>query len=425
MAGDLYLGLDIGTSGVRAIAIDETGAVLGQAGAAMPAPTRDGDTVLQDPEIWWDAAVAALAGLAPRISLGRVRAIAVDGTSGTLLLADADGMPCGPARLYNDAGCRDEAARIKEVAPPDSGAHGASSALAKLLRLQAGSRAAHALHQADWVAGRLLGDFGFSDENNALKLGYDVVRRQWPDWFAGLGVQTSLLPMVVPPGRPLGPVAASMASRFGFSPEVLIVAGSTDGCAAFLATGADEAGEGVTSLGSTLVLKLLSDRPIFAPEQGVYSHRLGERWLVGGASNSGGAALLRFFDEARMQDLSAELRPDRPTGLDYYPLPARGERFPVADPGLEPRATPRPADDATFFQGLLEGIAAIEARAYRALATLGAPRLRSVRTVGKGAGNQGWTAIRARCLGVPLLEPVSQEAAYGAALLARQGAPDR
>ena len=68
-----------------------------------------------------------------------------------------------------------------------------------------------------------------------------------------------------------------------------------------------------------------------------------------------------------------------------------------------------------------DGIAAIEARAYAALAALGAPALRSVRTVGKGAGSQAWTAIRARCLGVPLLEPASQEAAYGAALLARQG----
>ena len=121
-----------------------------------------------------------------------------------------------------------------------------------------------------------------------------------------------------------------------------------------------------------------------------------------------------------MQALTAELRPDRPTGLDYYPLPAPGERFPIADPGLEPRVAPRPEDDAAFFQGLLEGIAAIEARAYRTLESLGAPTLRSVRTVGKGAGNEAWTAIRARCLGVPLVAPASQEAAYGAALLARQ-----
>ena len=420
MTSALSLGIDIGTSGVRAIAIDATGAVRGQATAAMPPPTRDGDSVLQDAEIWWRAVVDTLARLAPLLPLDQVGAIAVDGTSGTLLLADEAGLPLAPARLYNDAGCREEAARIAAVAPPDSGAHGASSALAKLLRLQ-NDGGAHALHQADWIAGRLLGRFGLSDENNALKLGYDIVRRRWPDWFATLGVRMDLLPRVVPPGQAFGRISPALAERFGLSANAVIVAGTTDGCAAFLATGANEAGEGVTSLGSTLVLKLLSDRPIFAAEQGVYSHRLGERWLVGGASNSGGGALLRFFDEERMQALAGQLRPDRPTGLDFYPLPAAGERFPIADPKLEPRVSPRPADDATFFQGLLEGIAAIEARAYATLAALGAPALSSVRTVGKGAGNPAWTAIRARCLGVPLLEPASQEAAYGAALLARQG----
>src|SRR5439155_2077252 len=201
--------------------------------AAMPPPTRDGDSVVQDAEIWWSAVVDTLTRLAPLLPLGQVRAVAVDGTSGTLLLAAGDGAPRGPARLYNDAGCRDEAARIAAVAPPDSGAHGASSALAKLLRLQGGG-GVHALHQADWIAGRLLGRFGLSDENNALKLGYDVVRRRWPEWFSTLGVRLDLLPRVVPPGQAFGRISPAMAARFGLSPDTVIVAGTTDGCAAFL-----------------------------------------------------------------------------------------------------------------------------------------------------------------------------------------------
>src|SRR5439155_12025371 len=104
----LCLGIDIGTSGVRAIAIDAAGAVRGQASAAMPPPTRDGDSVVQDAEIWWSAVVDTLARLAPLLPLGQVRAVAFDGSSGTLLLAAGDGAPRGPARLYNDAGCRDE-----------------------------------------------------------------------------------------------------------------------------------------------------------------------------------------------------------------------------------------------------------------------------------------------------------------------------
>jgi sugar (pentulose or hexulose) kinase len=227
-----------------------------------------------------------------------------------------------------------------------------------------------------------------------------------------------VLPDAVEPGTRLGTIDPDLAARFGLPQDVAIAAGTTDGCAAFLATGADAVGEAVTSLGSTLTLKQLSQRPIFSPEHGVYSHRLGGRWLAGGASNSGGAALARHFSPAALAALSARIDPAQESGLDYYPLPRPGERFPCADPHLPPRETPRPADDVRFLQGLLEGIARIEAQGYRLLAELGAPPPASVRTVGGGAQNAAWTAIRRRMLGVDMLPARSEAAAVGAALLA-------
>jgi sugar (pentulose or hexulose) kinase len=224
------------------------------------------------------------------------------------------------------------------------------------------------------------------------------------------------------PGTVLGSVADDIAGRLGLPRGVQVIAGTTDGVAAFLATGASEIGDAVTSLGSTLVVKMLSNAPLFDAASGVYSHRLGDLWLPGGASNTGGAALLRFFTMERMAELTPRLRPDRPTGLAYYPLPAPGERFPIRDPEKPSVTEPRPDDDALFFQGLLEGIAEVEATAYERLRALGAPPVRSVRTVGGGAQNPAWTAIRARRLGIAMPEPVSLEAAYGAALLARRGA---
>ncbi len=278
------------------------------------------------------------------------------------------------------------------------------------------------MHQADWIAARLTGSFSACDENNALKLGFDPVNRCWPAWFAKLDVHAELLPRPVPPGTPIGTVTSTRAAEFGLSPDVKVVAGTTDSTAAFLATGASRAGEAVTSLGSTLVLKVISSKPVFAPKFGVYSHRLGDRWLAGGASSSGGEVLLNFFSSERIDAMTQMLRPDAPTGLNYYPLPATGERFPINDPNLAPRLSPRPNDDLSFFQGMLEGIAAIERRGYGLLAELGAPYPDSVRTVGGGAQNLAWTAIRARLLQVPMVKPVQQDAAYGAALLARRGA---
>jgi D-ribulokinase len=79
--------------------------------------------------------------------------------------------------------------------------------------------------------------------------------------------------------------------------------------------------------------------------------RAGFGWLVGGASNSGGAVLRQHFSDAELAALTPRLRPDTPTGLRYYPLPRRGERFPVRDDDKEAVLSPRPDDDAVFLQG--------------------------------------------------------------------------
>ncbi|MDA8250884.1 MAG: FGGY-family carbohydrate kinase [Rhodospirillales bacterium] len=408
------IGLDLGTSGVRAALVDAARAPLAIAAAAI-APERR-----RDPEAWWQAAAQALDALRDRADLGTVRALAVDGTSGTVLAVNAAGTPLGPASLYNDRADPALVARIAAAAPSGSAAHGATSPAAKLLGLQDVPGIAWLLHEADWLAGRLCGRFGMSDANNALKTGYDPVAQGWPDWLAAAGAKPALLPAVQPPGTAVAPVLPAVATRFGLAADAVVAAGTTDGCAAFLATGATRAGDGVTSLGTTLTLKLLSDAPVFAPTFGIYSHRLGARWLPGGASNSGGAALARHFDAATLARLSARIDPARDSGLDYYPLPGPGERFPIADPALPPREAPRPADEAAFLHGLLEGIARIEALGYQRLADLGAPPLRSVRTVGGGAANVVWTALRARILGVPMLPARSQEAAVGTAGLALQ-----
>jgi sugar (pentulose or hexulose) kinase len=424
---ELFLGIDVGTSGCRAMAVDRHGRLRCQAAVPTAAPNRQGVAIDQDPTVWWDGVERALIGLFEQCDRKAVKAIAVDGTSGTLVVTDGAGSPLGPGLMYNDARSVDQAARIKAIAPSTSGALGPTSALAKLLHLQEKGEtkaAAHALHQADWIAAKLSGRLGFSDQNNALKLGYDVVEQRWPAWLGRLGLHLHLLPKVVVPGSAIGPIAKGQAAALGLSPDVLIVAGTTDGVAAFLATGAAEPGDAVTSLGSTLVVKQLTDRPLFDTASGVYSHRLGDLWLPGGASNSGGAALRQFFDVETMERLTPELRPEQPTGLDFYPLPGIGERFPLNDP-LKPSVTaPRPESDAMFLQGLLEGIAGIEELAYQSLRRLGAPRLRSVRTVGGGAANTAWTAIRRARLGVPMLEPDNTEAAFGAARLARKGYDD-
>ena len=423
MAETLYLGIDVGTSGCRSCVIDAAATIRAEACNPLPAPTRNAAAIEQDPDCWWTALTANLDQLHAQHALAAVAAIALDGTSATLLCCDAHGTPLGPALMYNDARASHEAQRIADIAPPGCAAHGASASLAKLLWLlqtPAGRNARHVLHQADWLLGRLCGQFGNSDENNALKLGYDILQRRWPDWLEALGIPQTLLPRVVPAGQDIGTLAAHLGKRWGLSSDTRILAGTTDSTASFLATGAAP-GDAVTALGSTLVLKVLSSQPLFAPEYGIYSHRLGDNWLVGGASNSGAAVLQAYFTAAEIERFAALIKVNVPTGLDYYPLPGPGERFPVNDPTLMPRLQPRPTDDVLFYQGMLEGIAAIENRGYRKLAELGAPWPGQIITTGGGAVNAPWRTIRSRLTGVPVTAAAHQQAAYGAALLALKG----
>lgn len=406
------IGIDIGTSGIRAAALSAACDVLAFAQSPFADPAHR-----RLPARWWHGVRHCLDALSNEISLAGVLGLTVDGTSGTVLAVDAAGAPLGDVLMYNDP-CPDPAivAAIDAAAPLDSPARGASSGLARAIHLSRQPGVAHVLHQADWLLLQLGLARPISDENNALKSGYDLQAECWPDWLGAAGMDIDLLPPVRPAGVPLAPMGEG-ASTWGLSPDCLLYAGTTDGCASFLATGARSIGDAVTALGSTLVLKLVSDRAVNAPGFGIYSHRIGDLWLVGGASNTGGGVIKALLGDEGLDRLTARMEIGKPTGLGYYPLLVPGERFPINDPAFPPRLEPRPPDDAVFFQGLLEGMTEIERLGFERLASLGAPALRSVRTVGGGAKNPVWTAMRQQALGVPFQLARSVEAAVGSAFL--------
>lgn len=415
------LGIDLGTSGVRSAVLDASGAVLAMARVEYGPKAQD----FRDPLKWWDAVCTCLSaqmtqlhrlGLRPQ----DIARIGVDGTSGSLVLTDAALVPVTQGLMYNDGGFTREAELIASVAPQTHIAKGAGSALARALSLLAqdhAGRSAHLLHQADFVAARLMGRGGMTDYNNALKTGLNPETGAWPDWIGRLPLLGQLLPEAHPPGAPLVAVAPQIAERFTLSPDAIVHAGTTDSIAAFLACAPQVPGAAVTSLGTTLAVKLFSRHRIDAPEMGMYAHRLGDGWLIGGASNTGGGVLRAHFTESELRDLSAQIDPAVASPLDYYPLLCHGERFPINDPALPPRLDPRPQDRAEFLHGLLEGIARIEKRCYAVMAEMGADYPLQVITAGGGAKNEVWTAIRSRVLGVSVSTVAPSEAAVGTARL--------
>ncbi|MEO0769272.1 MAG: FGGY-family carbohydrate kinase [Cyanobacteria bacterium J06649_4] len=423
------LGVDFGTSGARAVVLSghplsSDGQILAQVSRRFEATDRVASALVWRQMLW-----NLLKSIAPNLR-ARITRIAINGTSATMLLCDNRGEPLCDALMYNDAITRSVLPELSAIAPAESPTLSATSTLAKALWLHksgfptAGSQGVRLVHQADWLASCLHQQRPVSDYHNALKLGYDVQSLRYPDWLTALPI-ASWLPPVVEPGTVVTFIAPHIAHEFGLPGNCQICAGTTDSIAAFLASGASQAGQAVTSLGSTLVLKLLSERQVNERKFGVYSHRLGDLWLAGGASNTGGAVLQRFFSAERLAELSAEISAkidtSVPCALGYYPLNAPGERFPVNDPDYLPRLTPRPESDVAFLYGLLDAIARIESEGYQKLQNLGAPMLTQVYTAGGGAKNHTWQSIRQQRLRVSVLPAAQTEAAYGSALLARDG----
>lgn len=434
-SGNLYLGIDFGTTGSRAVVIEENGVIVGSSSCGW----SQGDHEPPDSsasDSWLRALHSNLKALGPALC-NNIRGVAIDGTSSTVLLVDGSTGECLPPapKLYNEAQPQPALEYVASIAPEGHTVRAATSTLAKLVSWhQHGllgsdrSQQVRLLHQADWLAGQLHGNWNATDWHNALKLGYDPAAEAYPPWLLSQDFAGALPMEVFRPGAPVAAVTAAAAAATGLPPDCLVCSGTTDSIAAFLAAGGAGAAEGaltpgiaVTSLGSTLAVKLLSAVRLEDSLTGVYSHRLGDLWLVGGASNSGGAVMRKYFTDSQLAELSQQINIDRSPQLNFYPLTQPGERFPVADPSMEPRLEPRPADDVDFLHGILEGIADVEAAAYQLLVRMGAPHVTQVFTAGGGAMNEPWMRMRGAKLGVPVKASANVDAAYGTALLCRDG----
>lgn len=398
-----------------------------------------------------------------------VRSICVSGTSASCLMVDRQNLQVTRSpRMYSydilsaakSASSNGEDKKViaaeqaiemlNKHAPPKHTARARTGSLAKLLswNQEEPVRSEEVLcHQADYCSMHFLWTASpvNSDWHNCLKLGYDVRNLEWPAWMetclteAGMnspfGGEGTVPLNVVAPGSPMGTVNKDMAMSLGLPLDTVIVGGTTDSNAAFFAAAGTQPtlGTAVTSLGSTLAMKQLSQTYVEDANLGVYSHRFPnfenpdvENWLVGGASNVGCAILrdLHSSDE-ELESLSSQIDPTIDSTLEYYPLTKRGERFPIADPDKEPITTPIPNDRKEYLHGILQSIGNVERDGFVVLKELGAPPPSLVWTCGGGSKNDVWTLMRQRRLAAQFPEATvevrrasSTEASFGAALLA-------
>lgn len=432
MSSDVWVGIDLGTQSVRALAVSAAGKVLGS-GTAKLHSYRDGPRHEQQPRQWWSAVQtachAALAGL-PRLAPGSVGGVAVDGTSGTVLLVDGDGDPTTPALMYDDTRAAAEVNQVNEVGGPLWAVLGYQRmqpawALPKLRWLlneypqpPAGARAAS---QVDVINRALVGAPVPTDLSNALKTGADLINESWPaDVLDALDIPARLLPPLVRSGTPIGTVCAEAAALTGLPMGTPVIAGCTDGCAAQLGAGALAEGSWNSVLGTTLVLKGVTGELLHDPLGVVYSHKAPDgRWLPGGASSTGAGAIARQFPGRDLDELAARAGEFEPACVLAYPLAsARGERFPFVAPDAEAFLLGSPRDDSELYAAMLQGVGYVERLCFEYLASLGAPVHGDLLLTGGGASSAYWCQLRADILGRPVKLPANAEPALGMALLA-------
>lgn len=420
----VVLGIDLATAAARCVALDvATGAVLASVSAPLAAPVRSAGGGSTQAATY--AAVALeLVAQACRALGGRsgvVRALSLTGTSGTVVPVDAAGAAVGDARLYDDLSGSDLAAA--QGLP-------SGSMLARMAVLSRVLGVRRMVPTADVVAAALVGGPVSTDTSHALKAGIDLVRRQWPRAaMAALGLTEGMVSPLVSPASVLGEVTTPVATRLGLPSGVVIVAGMTDGCTAQLSTGAIHRGDSLGVLGTTLVLKGVSAREIGSPDGAVYSHLApGGGYWPGGASNTGAGVLAAAFpglDAAGLTALDLRAAERGPATVVRYPLTRRGERFPVADPGLPSLVSGEPVDDIDAYRAILEGVAFVERLGLETLAGLGAPAQRH--TLAGGATRSAvWNTLRATVIGgpeagVPVVRLPVSGSAVGAAVLAAHG----
>lgn len=425
----VWVGVDVGTQSVRAVAVTDDGDVR-STGRAPLGGTRVHAIHEQDPRSWWEAVCVATRAAAANLGDAPVMGVAVDGTSGTVLATDRAGEPLSPGLMYDDLRARNLADEVNAVGRPVWEEIGyrrmqPSWALPKLVWLSRSTtpRCRRLLHQTDYVNWRFIGDRPPTDVNTALKSGADPHNCEWPtEVLEALGIDPDALPRLVCPGTAIGTVCRRAATETGLPEGTPVLAGTTDGCAAQLASGAVTEGSWSSVLGTTLVLKGVAAEPAADPYGVVYSHRSADgRWLPGGASSSGAGILSTSFSAEELDELPVAA--SAPVGA-VYPLLGRGERFPFVAPDAESFVVGTPRTRPELYHATLCGIAYLERLCFDHLRLLGLPTRGPVVVTGGATRNRALTQLRADVLGAPLSLPRNAEPALGAAVLAASASSD-
>ncbi len=432
----MYLGIDIGTSGVKAVLTDDAGSTVDQASASLSVSRPHELWSEQTPSDWWAATNSAVSDL-NREARRAVKAIGLSGQMHGATLLDKDNQALRPAILWNDGRSAVECAELEAMVPDMAQITGnrampgfTAPKLAWLRKHEPRifDAIAKILLPKDYVRLRMTGDLASDMSDSAGTLWLDVGKRAWSDtMLAATGLDQSQMPTLFEGNQITGQLRTELAEAWGMS-RVPVAAGGGDNAAGAVGVGVVRPGDAFLSLGTSGVLFLANAAFTPHPAGGVHSfcHALPGRWhqmsvILSAASCVDWAARLTGAADAAAFFRAVESR-GAPTTTEVFVPYLSGERTPHNDPHAKGVlfGLTHESDAAAIGQAVLEGVAFAFRDGLDALMDSGAD-LDSITVIGGGARSAYWGQILSAALERPLVYRDGGEIgpAFGAARLAR------
>ncbi|MEM1079429.1 MAG: xylulokinase [Pseudomonadota bacterium] len=425
-----YLGIDLGTSGLRALLVDEAGTPIGSAERAYSVSNPHPGWSEQDPADWIDALEAAVAELRNGFpEFAGLRGIGVAGHMHGATLLDAQGTALRPCILWNDVRSEAEAAALDAT----NGVRNLSGNIVfpgftapKLAWVRAHepeifAKVAKVLLPAAFLNHYLSGEYVADMSDSAGTSWLDVGRRAWSEDLLNAGqMRPDQMPRLVEGSAPAGTLRPALARAWGVAAGVTVAGGAGDNAAAACGIGALSEGAGFVSLGTSGVILVARDSYAAAPDAAVHTfcHAVPDRWYQMGVMLSATDSLnwLSRITGTRPAELTRALGDEiRPPGAVRFLPYLSGERTPHNDSqirgGFTGLSTATTTEDLT--RAVLEGVAFGLRDSFEALRSTGVT-IESLIAIGGGSASTYWLKLIASTLDIPLLLPSGRE--FGAAL---------
>ncbi|HEU4847496.1 MAG TPA: xylulokinase [Rubrobacteraceae bacterium] len=436
---NVLLGLDVGTGGARAVAVDESGEVVAEASSEYALHSPHPGWTEQDPEDWWGGAKEALGKVAAEVREAgdEVVGLGLTGQMHGSVFLDASGEVIRRALLWNDqrteAQCREITGAVGEERliqitgnPALTGFQAPKVLWLRDEEPENYSRVARVLLPKDYIRLRLTGEYATDASDAAGTLLLDARERDWSaEILAALEIPAEWMPAVFEGPERTGELGRSVAGELGLPPGLPVAAGGGDNAAAAVGVGVIDAGLLSSSIGTSGVLFAPADE--FAPDPSGRIHAFchavpGEYHLMGVTLSAGGS--LRWWRETlgkgydELVEAASEIEPGA-EGLIFLPY-LSGERTPHLDPrargsflGLTARH-----GVAHMTRAVMEGVVLSLRDSLEIMRRLDLS-VRQIRATGGGARSALWRELQADVYGVPIQRTTADEGpAYGAALLA-------